>query len=971
MSLQLVLAPLQPAHATSLLDIVNGASQIYGQIQANRQMNMPSPHAGAFQSMEVPQPDKYFNLQQMQQLPGLMQYLALNNINPNQLNCATLPTTLTEIRSEACRSGASPLMGNPQMQFEEMRQLNMGYTRISDEVYRNYLAEGNSAQRQLFGIGCMKNAMQILNGYFAYRVDELNKLTTNLEALNNQFREASRADLNALEELTAVLDGGNADFVNNVRTRRPDLFQFDRQFGNPQCASIMGPEAFGERGREGGLNRISNELRTILTDKPQGSRYSAESYTQAHANIVQDLVQMTDKVARQAQLNFTTLSDPNNGFSNFLRSLGSSISSTTGSNTGLSADLFADAQQRFTERNNELIAERDLIRQAIPSAGGALNSLANPNSPNFENDVMTIQNNIKNQCLARNLSNLDGLLSRISDPLANRGAPSNVRERIRQILQNNATTLEQKRQEIAKVESDNRNRLVMQINAPYSYTVVANGENGARAQEIPVSANASGSPSVFFGHVMQTCESQFQINRLGGNNSMTGAEAVQRLRNLRQNYQNLSATTANDLRNSLRQRMIECSDRPITTGSCESGSFNNARPGFCANNAFTCAQNIQGCARQAQQIAQQHKQQRTQRANNYKQQVEKNKRDIIRIFDTALAQYMREGEALRSIFGVGFRSPEGIQREVPEARRYLANFKQATQSSEDGQLLLEDPDAYVDIFKRNIANLRAQVELQQSNITGDRGPMGQHIATTQRNYENVQARARQLAEQCQASMDRFRQQQEQLAQQQQEQQNQLGERRQEFCDRFSMANSNPVEACNGNLRELSSTATQLGGRESAQEFIRFCSSINNRNQDGSTRSPFTWTELCRKATQANDQHLTSAELRTEISELCERRRTEAQNCRPETTRPAGTGAGAERVTVGCQNVEDLSAEIVAAYTTSANISGGTNGQITIDQNMPAFCSAGFDGQRGGNPFMEAFSRGLAGGQQQQPGSVGR
>src|SRR5690606_251632 len=142
---------------------------------------------------QMAQDDKYFNPQTLSRIPGLMEYLALNNINPNSLVCKTLPTTLHEAKNEVCRIGVTTDRGaHPQAQLNEMFTYYNQYTQIN-KMYRNYTADSNVGG-QMFGVGCMKNAMQVLNGFFQYRVNELNELVTNIEALNNQFKEASKTD---------------------------------------------------------------------------------------------------------------------------------------------------------------------------------------------------------------------------------------------------------------------------------------------------------------------------------------------------------------------------------------------------------------------------------------------------------------------------------------------------------------------------------------------------------------------------------------------------------------------------------------------------------------------------------------------------------------------------------------------------------------------------------------------------------
>jgi len=129
----------------------------------------PSPQLAAdmqqFMEQQKPQPDKYFNTQKLMMIPGLGNYLALNGINPVLLDCKTLPTTLYEAKPEVCRLGVTADRGGPPaQQMGDMLAYHKQYLDIN-KLYKNFTADSNSGG-QLFGVGCMNNAMSILNGFF-------------------------------------------------------------------------------------------------------------------------------------------------------------------------------------------------------------------------------------------------------------------------------------------------------------------------------------------------------------------------------------------------------------------------------------------------------------------------------------------------------------------------------------------------------------------------------------------------------------------------------------------------------------------------------------------------------------------------------------------------------------------------------------------------------------------------------------
>lgn len=955
MAIQMIVSPI--AHAINPLEAINLAGQM---IQQNQQNLEASRQAQANQQlvaqMTAPGRDKYFNTDSLARIPGLMEYMALNGLNPATLTCPTLPTTLTEIRAEVCRLGVVNDRGaQPQAQLAEMFSLYKTYGDVAKQ-YEAYKASSN-AEGQGFGVGCMRNALQTLGGFFAYRINELDKLTTNLEALNNQFREASKVDLNAIEESTAVLDGGSSELTDEVRSRRPDLFDFAKRFDNPACKSMFAGDTLNTlgTGRPGGLNRISKVMKDEFSAK--SGKFSGESYVGAHASVVDDINKMADKAAQQFQLNFTGITSDERGYTEFLGNIPNSISSTSGVVSLLRGDFFADSQMNFNKQNSKILADLSTLRNELQAAGAdpsaALRVANNLNATNFESEVTLVQNQLRNGCLNRAFGGAgfwDRIRKNIQDPeasrFANKNAFNSIREQIEEIMTNSRTTPEAKVQQLQALEQANGARFILNMQGSYQKSVV----QGGRVVTTNVAPSAR-APSAYFSDVVQTCDAQFSTNKLGS--AMTGSTAIAKLREINQQYKTLASNQSNNIRNEIRRKLIECDTENEASnqqaGSCTKDRFNTTTPGFCANAAFTCANNMKSCTTQADNFVKQIKTERTARVNNYKALVQKNKSDIVRIFDTALAKYMREGEAMRGLFGAGFTSPANIKREVA-GDKFLSKFREATQDSPDGALLLEDPDKYVEMFKSNINILKAEVTKQQNEIlgTGGRGGLlAQHIDQTDRNYTAAGNAAKTLSDSCIAKHDEYiradeARRQQQMAEQQ-KRMNELGERRQEFCERYGMLNSNPVEACNGQIRELSQAATQAAGdRTYSDNFNRTCARINNANQSGGRRSTYSAEYICRDIAQGTPRLLANMAQaqRTEIQGWCTTLSGESCRARTETQNP-----DRDRTTT-TSPCEQTKRDVVSAYDYFADGQQDASAP-TISQadSAPAFCTAGFNGDR--------------------------
>jgi hypothetical protein len=997
MSLELMLSPvLTYAQGSGTAQTINKALDAAGTIGGavtNQLLNggrNPLQGAGpmnpqaqsdmaALGAQQRPMPDKFFNPQLMQKMPGLNEYLALNNINPALLNCQTLPTTLTEVRNESCRMGATG-SAPPQVQQAQMAEAyayHNQYFQIQ-KLYSNYQAQTNN-EGQLFGSGCMKNAMQILSGFFQYRTNELDKLTTNLEAIQNQFKEAARSDLDAIEESTAVLEGGGSELTNKVRSKRPDLFDFGKRFNNPACTSMLANDDFNKIGRDKGLNSINQVLKDTANEKPPGSKFSGDSYSKSHASVVSDIRKLADKVAKQVELGFSTLTENNQGYLSFLGGLPRAVSSENNTNQALRPELFADLQSRFAEKNAKLSTEMTEINSELRAAGvnggRALGMVRNLNASNFDAEVSTIETEMKNSCLKRQV-NIDGLISRLYDPNANKFAnqvgANPLPEKIRQILENDKTSLKKKLDDIRSLEAQLGSRYFLKMDAPYEVqTVDANGE----IQTKLVQPSVQKAPSAYISDMIGNCEAQFKVNAL--DNKMTGAGAVKRLRNLNQEYKKLAKEHAQDMRDEIRKKLIDCDSAEdannTTPGSCTSARFNTSSPNFCAAAALSCSKNMQQCNQQAEKFVTDMKTERTARVNNYKNLMEKNKKDIVRIFDTALAKYMREGEIMRGSFGSGFSSPEGIQRDVADGDRYLSSFRQATGGSPDGALLLEDPDKFIVMFKNNIAKLKRSVEKQQQEIMGGGsggGILAAHIQTTEKNLKTVESQAKTLADQCLASYENSAKAAEQAtAQAQQEWQKKTGENNekiQKFCRQYGIVANSPNPSC-GNVEELSdavlSAVNTDEARTAAVNMQTACVSFNNSSTSSSN---VTIDAFCSNQA-ANDRSTQSGRTCDDYRRIltCQGEHTISDGCKDLARRVNQLSSEAEITSTSFDNAItklESSATRLGTQGTVATSSQRSSAQAEMKKNgTPGFCNAqngdwmqnvkSILGEQGGNPAM--------------------
>lgn len=873
LSLELILSPV--AHAASessssttpqrnsaadaALGILSIGAGIMQKVNQSKQKDASYyTDLAGFTKQQTPQQDKYFSANKLMQLPGLNTYLALNNINPNSLNCTTLPTTLHEAEPEVCRVGvlSDNVMGI-EGQLAQATAYADQYKQI-EKLYKNYSSTSN-VSGQGFGIGCMKNAMQVLQGYFAYRIDELDKLTTNLEAINNQFKEASKSDLNAIEEATAVLEGGNSELANKVKSSRPDLFDFAGKFSDASCRSMMSGDDFNELG---GLNKISKTLKTQLTTKPQGSKFSGDTYLTNHQAVVEDIKKMAEAVGKQAELNFTSIVQGKGNNSIF------NVSANHGLERVLKPSLIANQDLAFQEKNQKLQSELEIVRRELQGAGATFSAdVFNPKSGAFASEVTAIETAIKNRCLT-DAVDVDTLISNVYDStsssFANQNASSFLKDKLQQIIANDKSSFSKKMAELESIEKQYTSYYVKMQN---SYEVQEVDAQGNLVSKV-IPANVRRTPSAYLSDVIKSCEAQFKSNHLS--NQVTGADAVKKLKSIHNEYKNLAKSYANDVKNAIAQNLIECRSsidaNTSSSATCNPSVFNTTEESFCANAALSCSKNMKQCTEQAEKFVKEIKTDRTARVNNYKQLVEKNKQDIVKIFDAALSQYMKEGEYMRGLFGVGFTSPKDILRNTDHLGegKYLSSLANI-HSDTDGRILLEDPEKFVEIFKQNIDKLKVSVQQQQDQIiNGDQG-LTAHIAQTEKNYNEVIKDATTFAKKCESSYDKYVQNIERTRQQQQKELQELGEKGAEFCSRWSAYAAHPYAACQSDFKDLGKIAAKVDQRAVAdyQSLATYCAG-QNMGGDSGKGDAFS---ICRDALKSETA---DKDLKESCSKLTER-----------------------------------------------------------------------------------------------------
>ncbi len=875
--LELILAPL-PVHADAnavLNTIGNGlnlGNNIYqstqgGPIGSNSQYVQSDMQAFTRQQTAVP--DKYFTLGNMQKIPGLMDYINSKNlealktggkqINPMSLNCTTLPTSLSEPNNEVCRNErVNGLSGDPGIQAQEAFLYYNQFLQ-TEKIYQNFSVRSNVGG-QAYGIGCMEDAMEILKGFFAYRADQLDTVVAELEASYAKLEALSQADLTAIRETTAILNGENSKFAGEFKNS--DIFNYADKISDPACSSMYSKTDLDRQGKEeGGLLAIERKLKEDFNTTPPGSKYSAEAYLRNSADIVTDIEKMADKVATQANLNFRDFSGPQSGgYSNFLNQLSSSVNSDTGIHASLNASLFSNLQTKFAQSQKNLTAQVDVIRSELGGRGANVINMLNDvdNDSSFDAAVTGLQNEIKSECLNR--SGVDEALSKIFDPnlskQANKHTADQMRKRTKAILADTQLSPERKVAELKALELSVGGRYHMRMDADYEIKEVkADGTLATKR----VKASGKVTPTSYFTDVINNCESQFQVNKL--NNQLSAKEAFKQLRTLKKDYQQAARTHASDIKNEIVKQMVNCNGNAavansVTVGSCSPAKLDMSAAGFCAKGAQSCATNMKQCSEKVAAVTKKLKDDRFVRTNNYNNNVEATRKDLVSILDRAMASYMKDAEGLRSMFGVGFKAPKGIERDVKGDRLFDQDFL----ANGADNLQIKDPKVYIDMMKENLAKLSASVEEQQNQIIGNDGALAKHIAQTGKNYEkNVIAKIQPLMRACLNAYKSYGKMVEDMKMASDKAQGELGEKSGDFCNHYEdIMVSHVTAGCDDALGDVSksminaamkagNTSTAMEAKKMRQEMQRYCKQYGNQRDSKTGKSTITFEDVCAQA----------------------------------------------------------------------------------------------------------------------------
>lgn len=890
-SLEMVISPI-PAMAQqqgnglqNAMTILNMGMSTYSTIRGAGQAQMPA-HVGvdmqAFQKQLTPQVDKHFNLANLQKIPGLMEYIAKKNqdaqlgggkvIQPMQLNCNTLQTTIHEAKNEICRSGKiSTVSGvSPQAQADEAFAYYNQYSQISKQ-YRNYTVRTNTGN-QAFGYGCMQDAMDILHGFFKYRTEQLDVVMANLKKKIGDLENnpAAVAALTEVKRSSAFLNGEGSNFASDFQDS--DLFNYAKAIGSNQCGSMFAGDTMNTNGKQGGLKGLKENISQAFGTKI--GNYTPQDMVLKQGDVIKDIEKMATKVSERAKLDFAKISGSPNGYSEFLNGIGSDVGSDSGAHNGLNKAFFNDLQTDFAKERQVLTDDVNLLKSELAASGvnteDAFSRLTEESDGSFEAEVTSMENQMKGTCLIKN-NRVAKALKKIRDVTvsssnANQQSTNQIREEIEAIISDINLAPDVKLKRLQEIEASSGSRYEVKLDADYKNESV--GADG-KIQKTVVNASTSITPSKYFSDIIQNCESQHAVNKL--KNKMTAKDAIRKLRTLKKDYQKLSRSHSEKIRKEIVNKMVNCGGNTDTQssrlpGSCSPESLDMTKPGFCAKGAISCSKNMMDCNNKVTELFNKTRASRETARDEFNANVEKVRVSVVGIFDNTLKKYLAEGELMRGMFGAGFKAPD-FETDVPDTdpSKFNPLFNEGAE-----KLKVKDPKAYLKMVAANMENLKQSIEAQQEQILGGSiespsGILAKHAAETKANYEKqVIGPADQMANQCLAAYNQYDAMMTAQKTAQDQLQGELGEKRADACNKFDgMMNEHPNEFCKGDpadtMDALIKTASKAGdaatvsqARQARVEMQQHCRRYMDQNpKEDYKPTASTLQQVCSLAKSGN------------------------------------------------------------------------------------------------------------------------
>ncbi|MFZ4715155.1 MAG: hypothetical protein ACOYL6_15645 [Bacteriovoracaceae bacterium] len=761
-------------------------------------------------SSVIGQMNQQNQMQQQQQ----MQQIQLQAIQPTTAQddmfpmCKILPYKNNHITNICTEPIASTMDQQAVLQYKAIAEQNQN-------AYTNFKFKGGKLGSGN-GKACFEEQKDNLQAQLDERAKAITLLIAQVENENQNVEKETKARMDAIQDLTAELDGGDGA-TRDSKARDLSVFLND-----PSCAQVLSQDQInaGKGGLRGLRTQTEKELKNaqeIITNK--------ETIEKDIRNQVGAVTKLLKQDGAQG------LKELDKGFANIPNMPTSDYFTTKEMketlNEGMKSKL-SDYKKQFEDIESEmapLIGPEALGKMktgTTPTKFKKEFKLAIDNSKitALKNCAFDDSSGISKEVLKINLEQL---------PTQSGGTTTeSFRKKLTKILEGKASKkpLDSIIAEIEKLELQyGMKQVTLKINSSYD------GKN----------AKYNWSPSELLKRVEQGCQTIFSQDKLDEYGGRTMNEVFDNSYAALGKYEKLENEMSNVITTSILDRALNCTGitSQASPDTCGSGNMLKKNGNFCMKNASSCAVSVQSCYALADKVVKTKENQRLSVAKEHNQilRTQMAKHDLT--LKNIAGQFMAQSEMLKKYFpGTSYELPEG-------ANAFLVEIPKEAMNKEFGVPLINAED-YNKQLVAKLGTIREKIKEQTKNITDK---IDKRIAELEQAYADEAAYWDGLAKSCMALNTNYKTQQSQMAadltKKQEEDQKALGE----FCYNASTFDVGP--GCGEQVELLAEDGQQISNRLSINDQKKittlksFCRKVTTKEgaKETNISSIYSWCKV--------------------------------------------------------------------------------------------------------------------------------
>ena len=771
-SFQLLIMPI-PISATTAGDVGTSLVNIIGDTIGSYFSGKQATIDARIQAMQA------FNINQaLTPVAGLDPYFP---------QCRTLPTISSEIEG-MCKA---PFTIQTPQELSTVENFKAASYRLMNEWER--FANENVLEPGI-GASCLRRARGDLGRRLQQRSDALTQIISDIEQNDEIVKHDAANFLNSLQDSHALING------KHPATKSMDQIYQDiaRKVG-PHCKSVIHPSKMRK-----GLQQLKDEAQTRM----EGADRLLKEKKQISKQINDQAIAIAKKIKQ--------------------RGVGSmmgdriDVNSHRGAVSAASNYTFAGFNDIFKDHRDDFKSEIDHIRAKLRPYRSLMAVTANQY---YSSDVINgygvfdttfssntaeaakhmesnFRRNFLNSCMQGadhtgiGISN-DRFFMAIDNPSTKQRISINrFRARIRNIIDNNNLTPEQKRIRVAKLERSYGGRYVIKLD----------NRVGGKAAGAPWSL----SELLRFTH--KQCRKEFNRGRAASSGRLaqrTPRQAINDIKKYLQKMQNAQENFSSELAQKLVSRVKNCQGIPYSKNpeSCNASKLNPSSPQFCLKDSLSCAQTQKTCYQAIQKAYAGAETHRAQMALAYNEKMKAYKQFQLAKLEALKSQMREQALIFASVLPEAkFTEPEGLF--VPLGAITPATDKYGVALMEGG-----NPQKAIAAFKVRLQKIKKAIDDQNQRLLAE---TDKHAARRKQSFDENYAKWQSIHSQCESLANNHREStiknnQEAYAQQMQMQQ----KAQQEHMEKVGEVKKKFAQMCTAGRAFLANPACELDALEEA------------------------------------------------------------------------------------------------------------------------------------------------------------